>query len=85
MGQILLVDATPLTLGVEMLGGFATPLISDRARSRIGSRTRRIGFPSFHRPAKCGSVLSSVRHVRIRTDRSNRDGWVRKSMRIKPR
>lgn len=28
MGQILLVDVTPLTLGVETLGGVATPLIA---------------------------------------------------------
>jgi molecular chaperone DnaK len=28
MGQILLVDVTPLTLGVETLGGIATPLIA---------------------------------------------------------
>jgi molecular chaperone DnaK len=28
MGQILLVDVTPLTLGVETLGGIATPLIT---------------------------------------------------------
>jgi molecular chaperone DnaK len=39
VGDIVLVDVTPLTLGVETLGGVATSLITRNAHSRISGRT----------------------------------------------
>jgi molecular chaperone DnaK len=43
LGEIVLVDVTPLTLGVETLGGVATPLIA--RNTPIPVKARRVSRP----------------------------------------